>query len=89
MRKIPLLVGSALAASLVVSQVAAQTPTSDVTCQSLYNNVQSEVTNANLDADTRAKIGEMLEGLSKQCQEGQYPDAESTAKSIREMIAKK
>ena len=88
MRKIPLVAGLALAASLVVSPVAAQAPTSEETCRNLLNDVQAETTGKDLSADVRASVDKMLQDLSQQCLEGQFPDAASTAKSIRDLIAK-
>lgn len=88
MRKTPILAGLALAASLAVSPVAAETPESAEKCRSLLEDVQAQVATKNLGADVRAAAGKMVEDLSKQCMEGQYPDAANTARSIRELLAK-
>ena len=88
MRKTPLLAGLVLAASLVASPVAAETPESEEKCRSLLAEVQAESEKKNLSADVRASVGKMLGELSKQCTEGQYPDAASTAKAIRDLLAK-
>ena len=87
-RKPPLLVGLALAAALVVSPAAAETPTSKESCQDLLEDVQAVVAEKDMSPDERAEIGKMVENLSKQCSEGQYLDAANTAKTIRELIAK-
>ena len=88
MRKTSLLGGLALAAALVASPAAAETPTSKESCQDLLEDVQAVVAEKNMSPDERANIGKMVENLSQQCSEGQYLDAANTAKTIRELIAK-
>ena len=88
MRKTPLLAGLVLAASLAASPVAAETPESAEKCRALMTDVQAEAEGKNLSADVRASVGKMLGELSKQCMEGQYPDAANTAKAIRDLLAK-
>lgn len=88
MKTTSLFAGLAIAASLAISPVAAQAPTSEETCFELLDNVQTEVSEKDLSPDATDSVEKLLDDLSNHCAEGQFEDASKTAKAIRDLLAK-